>query len=200
VAWLLRLDSAPPQVLGVLAFGDPLKPTAAAAVQDLHALGIRTVLLSGDHAGAAQAVGAALGIHETHADVLPEDKAAFVRTRREAGEVVGFVGDGNNDAPALAAATCSFAMATGTDAAAETASITLMRGDPHLVAEAVQISRRTHRKILQNLWWAFGYNAFGIPLAALGLLNPIIAGLAMALSSISVVTNSLLLDRKRSAP
>ena len=196
VAWLLRLDSTPPQVLGVLSFGDALKPTAYTALQQLHSLGIKTALLTGDHAGTATAVGAALGIQETHADVLPADKARFVENWRAAGEVVGFVGDGNNDAPAMAAATCSFAMATGTDAATETASVTLMHGDPGLVAEAVLISRRTHRKIYQNLWWAFGYNALGIPLAALGLLNPIIAGLAMALSSVSVVTNSLLLDRQ----
>ena len=196
VAWLLRLDSTPPQVLGVLSFGDALKPTAYIALQQLHSLGIKTALLTGDHAGTATAVGAALGIQETHADVLPADKARFVENWRAAGEVVGFVGDGNNDAPAMAAATCSFAMATGTDAATETASVTLMHGDPGLVAEAVLISRRTHRKIYQNLWWAFGYNALGIPLAALGLLNPIIAGLAMALSSVSVVTNSLLLDRQ----
>lgn len=200
VAWLLRLDSTPPQVLGVLAFGDPLKPNAAAALRELHSLGIKTALVTGDHAGAAMAAAMALGIQETHAEVLPADKASFVESRRAAGEVVGFVGDGNNDAPAMAAATCSFAMATGTDAATETASVTLMRGDPRLLAEAVQISRRTYRKIRQNLWWAFGYNVVGIPLAALGLLNPMVAGLAMALSSVSVVTNSLLLEKQQHRP
>lgn len=196
VAWLLRLDTQPPQALGLLAFGDSLKPAAAAAIQRLQALGIKTALLTGDHAGAAQTVSDALGIEETHADVLPEDKALFVERYRNAGEVVGFVGDGSNDAPAMAAAACSFAMATGTDAATETAGVTLMRGDPRLVAEAIAISRRTHRKIRQNLWWAFGYNLLGIPLAAFGLLSPVIAGLAMALSSVSVVTNSLLLTRE----
>ncbi len=193
LAWLLRLDTAPRQLLGLLAFGDPLKPTAAAAIQQLHTLGIKTALLTGDHAGSANRVGAALALGEVRAGVLPEDKARLVTEYRTAGEIVGFVGDGSNDAPAMAAATCSFAMATGTDAATETAMVTLMRGDPRLVAEAVEISRRTHRKIRQNLWWAFGYNALCIPLAAFGLLNPVIAGLAMAFSSVSVVLNSLLL-------
>jgi Cu+-exporting ATPase len=197
LAWLLRLDTTPRQLLGLLAFGDQLKPTAAAGIQQLHALGIKTALLTGDHAGSASQVGAALALGEVRAEVLPEDKARIVTEYRNAGEVVGFVGDGTNDAPAMAAATCSFAMATGTDAATETAMVTLMRGDPNLVAEAVEISRRTHRKIRQNLWWAFGYNVLCIPLAAFGLLNPVIAGLAMACSSVSVVLNSLLLGSVR---
>ena len=197
VAWLLRIDTAPPQALGLLAFGDPVKTASTAAIEALHALGIKTALLTGDHAETARRVGLELAIGETHADVLPEEKARFIEGWRAAGEVVGFVGDGNNDAPAMAIAACSFAMATGTAAATETAGITLMRSDPRLVAEAVEISRRTHRKIRQNLWWAFGYNALGVPLAALGLFNPVIAGLAMAFSSVSVVTNSLLLDAKR---
>jgi Cu+-exporting ATPase len=199
LAWLLRLDTTPRQLLGLLAFGDQLKPTAAAGIQQLHALGIKTALLTGDHAGSANRVGAALALGEVRAEVMPEDKARIVTEYRNAGEVVGFVGDGTNDAPAMAAATCSFAMATGTDAATETAMVTLMYGDPRLVAEAVEISRRTHRKIRQNLWWAFGYNVLCIPLAAFGLLNPVIAGLAMAFSSVSVVLNSLLLGRGRAA-
>jgi Cu+-exporting ATPase len=199
LAWLLRLDTDPQQLLGLLAFGDPLKPTAAAAIQQLHALGIKTALLTGDHAGSANRVGAVLALGEVRADVLPEDKARLVTEYRDAGEIVGFAGDGTNDAPAMAAATCSFAMATGTDAATETAMVTLMRGDPRLVAEAVEISRRTHRKIRQNLGWAFGYNVLCIPLAAFGLLNPVIAGLAMAFSSVSVVLNSLLLGSVRTA-
>ena len=194
VSWLLASD----RVLGLLAFGDSVKPTAAAAIARLNALGIQTLMLTGDNRGAAQAVGQALGITRVQAEMLPEHKAQVVQRERDAGQVVAFVGDGLNDGPALAAASCGFAMAGGADVATETADITLMRGDLRLVADALDLSRRTSAKIRQNLWWAFGYNALGIPLAALGLLNPVIAGGAMALSSVSVVGNALLLRRWRS--
>ncbi|CAN7197960.1 heavy metal translocating P-type ATPase [Pseudorhodoferax sp. LjRoot39] len=194
VSWLLDAD----RVLGLLAFGDSVKPSAAAAIARLRALGIQTLMLTGDNRGAAEAVGQALGITRVQAEMLPEHKAEVVQRERAAGQVVAFVGDGLNDGPALAAASCGFAMAGGADVATETADITLMRGDLRLVADALDLSRRTSAKIRQNLWWAFGYNALGIPLAALGLLNPVIAGGAMALSSVSVVGNALLLRRWRS--
>jgi Cu+-exporting ATPase len=161
------------------------------AVARLHQLGIRTVMLTGDNRGAAEAVAKELGITEVRAEVLPGDKAAIVKELRDAGAVVAFVGDGLNDGPALAAASVSYAMAGGADVATETAGITLMRGDPRLVADSLDISRRTYSKIKQGLFWAFGYNVLGIPLAALGLLNPVIAGAAMAFSSVSVVLNAL---------
>jgi Cu+-exporting ATPase len=199
LSWLVRKGDDGMELLGLLAFGDTVKATAHAAVARLHTLGIRTVMLTGDHRGSAELVAQALGIDEVHADVLPGDKAAIVQALRAAGEVVAFVGDGLNDAPALAAASCGFAMAGGADVATETAGVTLMRGDPRLVADALEVSRRTYSKIQQNLWWAFGYNVLGIPLAALGLLSPVIAGAAMAFSSVSVVTNALTLRRWRGA-
>ncbi|WP_455775355.1 HAD-IC family P-type ATPase, partial [Burkholderia stabilis] len=153
-------------------------------------------LVTGDNRGSAAAVAASLGIGEVHAQVLPDDKARVVaELKRTHGGIVAMVGDGINDAPALAAADVGIAMATGTDVAMHTAGITLMRGDPALVADAIDISKRTYRKIQQNLFWAFVYNLVGVPLAALGWLNPVIAGAAMALSSVSVVTNALLLRR-----
>jgi Cu+-exporting ATPase len=201
VSWLLRkgADGAPTQVLGLLAFGDTVKPSARRAVERLHALGVRTVLLTGDNAGSARAVAAQLGIDDVRAEVLPADKAAVVQQLRDGGGVVAMVGDGINDAPALAAADVGIAMATGTDVAMETAGITLMRGEPTLVGDAFDVSRRTYAKIRQNLFWAFAYNVVGIPLAALGLLSPVIAGAAMAASSVSVVSNALLLRRWRPA-
>src|SRR5690606_38144860 len=178
-----------------MAFGDTLKPSAARAVARLHEMGIRSVMLTGDNAGAARAVANTLGLDDFRAEVLPADKARVVGELRADGGKVAMVGDGINDAPALAAADVGIAMGSGTDVAMQTAGITLMRGDPALVADAVSISRRTYRKIQQNLFWAFIYNVIGIPLAAFGILNPIIAGGAMALSSVSVVTNALLLRR-----
>ncbi|MBI3346324.1 MAG: copper-translocating P-type ATPase [Burkholderiales bacterium] len=195
VSWLM--DGAQP--LGLLAFGDQVKDTAAQAVAQLQARGIRTVMLTGDSRGAAAGVARTLGITEVHAEVLPGDKAALVQRLREGGAVVAFVGDGLNDGPALAAASVGFAMAGGADVATEAAGVTLMRGDPRLVADALDVSRRTYAKIRQGLFWAFAYNVVGIPLAALGLLNPVIAGAAMAFSSVSVVANALTLRRWRGA-
>jgi Cu+-exporting ATPase len=192
VSWLAEGDTAP-ALRGLLAFGDALKPDARAAIDALRALGVKTLLLSGDNRGSAQAVAAQLGIDEVRAEVLPQDKAALVAERRQDGSVVAMVGDGLNDAPALAAADVGIAMGTGTDVAMHAAGITLMRGRVGLVAEAIDLSRRTSAKIRQNLFWAFVYNVVGIPLAALGPLNPVIAGAAMALSSVSVVTNALTL-------
>ena len=195
--------------LAVLAFGDEPKPGVKDALALLRARGLRLVMISGDNAGAAQAMGLRLGLlsHEVHAEVMPGDKAAWVKRLQHPGDgashVVAFVGDGINDAPALAAADVGLAMANlnadgqrgGTDVAMQAAGITLMRGDVALVAGALDISARTVAKIRQNLFWAFAYNAAGIPLAALGYLSPVVAGAAMALSSVSVMTNALWLKR-----
>ena len=188
-----------PQLRALLAFGDTLKATAVAAVASLHALGIQTALVTGDNRGSAEAVAKQLGIDIVHFQVLPESKAAIIGQLKnqvnDQGGRVAMVGDGINDAPALAAADVGIAMSTGTDVAMQAAGITLMRGNPALVADAIDISRRTYAKIRQNLFWAFVYNVVGIPLAAFGLLSPVIAGAAMALSSVSVVMNALLLRR-----
>ncbi len=191
LSWLLEL-APEPRVLGLFAFGDTLKEGAAEAIAALSAQGIDSHLISGDNRGSVQAVAQALGINQAHAEVLPADKAALIDQLRQ-GAVVAMVGDGINDAPALAAADVGIAMGSGTDVAMHAAGITLMRGDPRLVAAALDISRRTYNKIRQNLFWAFVYNLVGIPLAAAGLLNPMLAGAAMALSSVSVVSNALLL-------
>ena len=189
LSWLVEQD-APPRVLGLFAFGDSLKATAAAAIAELHAQGISTHLLTGDNRGSATQVAQALRIEDVHAEVLPADKAATVQALRT-DAVVAMVGDGLNDAPALAAADVGIAIGGGTDVALQAAGITLMRGDPGSVAAALDISRRTYAKIRQNLFWAFIYNLIGIPLAALGYLNPVLAGAAMALSSVSVLGNAL---------
>ena len=201
VSWLADVTGAP-QLLALLAFGDTVKTSAAAAVASLHALGIQTALITGDNRGSADAVAKQLGIDIVHAQVLPEDKASIVGQLKAGikgtdakNARVAMVGDGINDAPALAAADVGIAMSTGTDVAMQAAGITLMRGDPALVADAIDISRRTYAKIRQNLFWAFFYNVVGIPLAAFGLLSPVIAGAAMAFSSVSVVSNALLLRR-----
>ena len=195
ISWLAVEAGGERRLLGLLAFGDALKAGAREAVAQLHAQGVRTVMLSGDNRGSVEAAARALGIDEVRAEVLPADKAQAVSDLRGKDKVVAMVGDGINDAPALAAADVGIAMATGSDVAMHTAGITLMRGDPRLVADAISISRRTYSKIRQNLFWAFFYNAIGIPLAAFGFLNPIIAGAAMAFSSVSVVTNALMLRR-----
>jgi Cu+-exporting ATPase len=192
VSWLA--ETAPVrQILGLVAFGDAVKDSAKDAVDRLHRQGIETVMLTGDGRGAAGAAARSLGIDKVVAEVLPEGKAEAVAGLRGEGRVVAMVGDGINDAPALAAADVGIAMSTGTDVAMHTAGVTLMRGDPALVAGAIDVSRRTYRKIRQGLFWAFVYNLVGIPLAALGLLSPMVAGAAMALSSVSVVANALLL-------
>jgi P-type Cu+ transporter len=192
----LLAEIAPqPRLLGLIGFGDRVRPTAKAAIAALHRQGTGIAMLTGDGAGAAQGVAAALGIGQVFAQLLPGAKAEVVATLRRGGDVVAMVGDGINDAPALAEADLGMAMATGTDIAMNTAGITLMRGDPALVPAALDIARRTWRKIRQGLFWAFVYNAVGIPLAAAGLLSPVLAGAAMAFSSVSVVTNALLLRR-----
>jgi Cu+-exporting ATPase len=179
----------------LLAFGDQLKPEAAAAIARLHDLGIRSLMLTGDNAGSAQHVAQQLGLDAVHAQLLPEDKARIIGELRGQGQIVAMVGDGINDAPSLAAADVGMSMATGSDVAMQAAAITLMRGDLRLVADSLDISRRTYRKIRQGLFWAFAYNTLGIPLAALGYLSPVLAGAAMAASSVSVVLNALSLRR-----
>jgi Cu+-exporting ATPase len=192
VSWLIE-NHPESRVLALMAFGDVIKNTARRAIEALSEMGVHTVLLTGDNWGSAQRVAKELGVDEVQAELLPEDKAYAVAALRKCGAVVGMVGDGINDAPALAAADVGIAMATGTDVAMHAAGVTLMRGDPSLVADAIDISRKTYRKIKQNLFWAFVFNVVGVPLAALGMLNPVVAGAAMAFSSVSVVSNALLL-------
>lgn len=180
-------------VLGAMGIGDELRERSKEAIESLAARRIDSVMLTGDNQRAADAVGKALGVTRVIAEVLPEDKGKHIEALRSQGRVVAMVGDGVNDAPALAAADVSFAMGSGSDVAMHTAGVTLMRSDPTLVLAAIEISQATTRKIRQNLFWAFIYNTVGIPLAAAGLLTPIIAGAAMAFSSVSVLGNALLL-------
>jgi Cu+-exporting ATPase len=200
VSWLADRDGG---MLGLLAFGDRIKPEASRAIARLHAQGVQTVLVSGDHRAAAESVAREVGIADVRAEVLPADKAAVVGALRDGltdGERVAMVGDGINDAPALAAADVGIAMAQGNnDVAMETAGLTLLRGDVALVGEARELSRAVSSRIRQNLFFAFVYNVIGIPLAAAGLLSPVIAGAAMALSSVSVVGNALRLKWWRPA-
>lgn len=196
VSWVSDETDAAPRLLGLLAFRDRPREGARDAIARLHRLGLRTVMISGDNEGAARAVAEQVGIGEVRANVLPGDKADAIAQLRDRGPVA-MVGDGVNDAPALAAADVGIAMGSGTDVAMHAAGITLMRPEPALVADAIDVSRRTTRKIHQNLFWAFIYNIVGIPLAAFGLLDPVIAGAAMAFSSVSVVSNTLLLRRWR---
>jgi Cu+-exporting ATPase len=184
-------------LLGAITAGDTVRAGARAAIKRLRGLGIETVMLTGDSQAAARSIAYALRIAHVVAEVLPDAKAREVERLKGDGHVVAMVGDGVNDAPALAAADISIAMGTGTDIAMQTAAITLMRGDLALVAGAIEVSDATHAKISQNLFWAFFYNVVGIPVAALGLLNPVVAGAAMAFSSASVVANSLRLRRWR---
>jgi len=184
-------------VRGILVVADTVKDTSAEAVAQLRALGLHPMLLTGDNARAARAVAAQVGIDDVIAEVLPEDKVAAVRRLQGQGRIVAMIGDGVNDAPALAAADLGLAMGTGTDVAIAAADLTLVRGDPRAAADAIRLARATLRTIKGNLFWAFAYNIAALPLAAFGFLNPLIAGAAMAASSVFVVTNSLRLRRFR---
>jgi Cu+-exporting ATPase len=178
-------------VRGVLVVADTIKESSAEAVRQIRELGLRPVLLTGDNERSARAVAAAVGIDEVHAEVLPGGKVDVIRRLQQQGRTVAMVGDGVNDAAALAQADLGLAMGTGTDAAIAAADLTLVRGDLRAVPDAIRLSRRTLGTIKGNLFWAFAYNVVGIPLAAAGLLNPMLAGAAMAFSSVFVVSNSL---------
>ncbi len=193
--WVVLADAT--GILGRLACADRLRTTSRDAIARLQKLGIECVMLTGDHPDAAKAIAEEAGIKDWRARVMPQEKAAAVASLKTAGKIVGMAGDGVNDAPALASADISFGMASGSDIALEAADITLMRSDLNSVADAVELSRAVMRKIRQNLFLAFFYNVLALPLAAAGLLNPVIAGAAMALSSVSVVGNTLLLKRWR---
>ena len=187
------------KLVAVIALADRVRETSAAAIARLEAAGIEVTMLTGDHEATAAAVAKAVGIGHWRSGVLPAAKAEAVREAKASGAVTGMVGDGVNDAPALAQADVSFAMGAGSAIAIESADITLVRDDLNAVADAILLSRATLSKIRQNLFFAFAYNVLGIPLAAVGLLSPMIAGAAMALSSVSVVSNALLLKRWRPA-
>jgi Cu+-exporting ATPase len=187
---------------GLIAVADRVKPTSQAAIRELKQLGLTVVMLTGDHGRTAQAVAREVGVDRVVAEVLPEGKVAEIRRLREAGQVVAMVGDGINDAPALAQADVGLAIGSGTDIAIEASDVTLMRGDLHGAASAIRLARKTMRVMKQNLFWAFIYNVVGIPVAAGALypftglmLSPVLASAAMAFSSVSVVMNSLRLRR-----
>jgi Cu+-exporting ATPase len=197
---ILMNNESPTSPIAIFSFGDELKENAQEAITSLRHLNIRAVMLSGDNVAAANRVARNIGIEEVFAQIMPSDKAEIIRKLQSKDghrQFVAMVGDGVNDAPALATADVGMAMSTGTDVAMQAAGITLMRGDPTLVASAIDISKRTWQKIQQNLFWAFIFNATGIPLAALGYLSPMLAGSAMALSSFCVLSNALLLKRWR---
>jgi Cu+-exporting ATPase len=185
------------QLSGLIAIADTLKTDAKAAIGHLHSQGLRTAMITGDNEAAARSIAHELGIERVFAQVLPHEKAEKVRELQAGGARVAFVGDGINDAPALALADLGIAMGTGTDIAIEAGNIVLVKGSPLKMVEALALSRLTFRTIRQNLFWAFFYNAAAIPLAAFGWLNPMIAAGAMAISSVSVVANSLRIKRFR---
>ncbi|MGA2142296.1 MAG: heavy metal translocating P-type ATPase, partial [Brevinematales bacterium] len=191
-AMLASYDGA---VAGVIAVADTIKENSARAVQALHKMGIKTMMITGDNFRTARSIADQAGIEKVISDVLPGDKAKEIEILKKSGEIVAMVGDGINDAPALAASDIGIAIGAGTDIAIEASDITLVRNDLMSIVDAIRLSRKTMGKIKQNLFWAFVYNSIGIPFAALGLLNPVIAGGAMAFSSVSVVTNSLSLKR-----
>jgi Cu+-exporting ATPase len=195
VSWLARQQSDNITLLGLFCFTDQLKPNAAQAVRQLQQQGIQVAMLTGDNQQSAAEIASQLQLDSYQAEVLPQAKAAFIAEKQQAGFCVAMVGDGVNDAPALAQADLGIAMASGTEVAVSAAAITLMRSDPALVSAALQIAQLTYRKISQNLFWAFFFNLIGIALAALGYLNPVIAGAAMASSSLLVISNALLLQR-----
>ncbi|MDQ7176513.1 HAD-IC family P-type ATPase, partial [Staphylococcus chromogenes] len=193
-AMLISVDN---ELRGVVAVADTVKDTAQQAIQKLHELGIEVAMLTGDNKRTAQAIAKQVGIDTIIAEVLPEEKASKVAEIQSEGKKVAMVGDGVNDAPALVKADIGIAIGTGTEVAIEAADITILGGDLLLIPKAIKASKSTIRNIRQNLFWAFGYNVAGIPIAAIGLLAPWVAGAAMALSSVSVVTNALRLKRMK---
>ena len=194
ISWLVSEGG---MAIALLVFGDDIKPSASPAIEALTAMGIKTIMLSGDHPEAAKTIGMQLKMTEVHGGMLPQDKAAWLLDykAKHPEAVLAMVGDGVNDAPALAAADVGMAMSSGTDVAMHAAGVTLMRGDLMLIVKAIQLSKNTWKKIQQNLFWAFIFNIIGIPMAALGFLTPVVAGAAMAFSSVTVLTNALLLKR-----
>ena len=191
MSWLVQQNAGGFELLGLMAFGDTVKPTATAAVRNLHQLGIKTLMLTGDNQGSADAVAQALGILDVRAEVLPSDKAAIVQALRASGEVVAFVGDGLNDGPALAAAHASIAPGTASDASQQAADSVFIGERLMPVVIAVRVARRCMVVVRQNFVFAIGYNLFAVPLALAGLVTPLIAALAMSTSSLVVVANSL---------
>ncbi|MBC7981539.1 HAD-IC family P-type ATPase, partial [Candidatus Parcubacteria bacterium] len=185
------------KVLGFVMVSDEIKKESGQAIKDLHNLGIKVIMVTGDDEKAAKYIASLVNIDEVVANVLPQDKLAKIKSLQDEGRIVAMAGDGVNDAPALAQANVGIAMGTGTDVAIESAGITLLHGDISKLVKAINLSKMTMRGIKQNLFWAFFYNVIGIPLAALGLLNPIFAGFAMAISSFSVVSNSLRIKTKK---
>jgi len=189
------LISHGPSLMGILGIMDSPKADSKKAIESLHKIGVETVMITGDNEKTAKSIAKNLGIKKVIAEVMPQDKAKEIKSIQKTGKNVAFVGDGINDAPALAQADLGIAMGTGTDVAIETGNIVLMKGSPEKVVTAIRLSQKTFRTIKQNLFWAFIYNLIGIPIAALGFLNPIFASFAMSMSSVSVVTNSLRIKR-----